>query len=543
MIVDKIIQLNNQDKARLTQFDINVDTLNAKEIWQYLASFWDFGTFRKGVSDLSGKRIITTLPENPHFPVYAYDEWKGGDWDAFSYGMDYDFYRSFFDQVRELQKNVPHPHQFGTLNTNCDWASDVWHSKNCYLSRTLLECEDLDYGFRLVKCKKSVDVTYSFELERCYDCLYCYKSYRLQHAVDCRNCLESYFLFDCRGCSNCFMSWNLRNKQYFIRNIQHTKEEYDAYIISLDLGSRSVRQELLKEFMDHIREDAFHRENYNVQVKNSTGNYLDHCNNCRECYFVEESENCVATARSLGSKDLLASFSSLKSESGYLLAMGSYSYGCMAILFSTNCRYSYYLDGCEECEYCFGCVGLRKKKYCILNKQYEKGEYEEIIEKIKNSMKANDTWGKFFPKDMSYTSYDESMAQFYYPLSADEISAQGFKLSDVIASVSEGINPNTLPDNIKDIDDIVCKTQLVCPVTTKKFGIASQELAFYKSEGIPLPLYYFDYRTLQRFTSFSSLSSFKGTCVECKKSIEHFYPDTWQYKKILCEECYKQNIA
>lgn len=34
----------------------------------------------------------------------------------------------------------------------------------------------------------------------------------------------------------------------------------------------------------------------------------------------------------------------------------------------------------------FGCIALRNKKYCILNKQYSKQEYEELIPKIKKHM-------------------------------------------------------------------------------------------------------------------------------------------------------------
>jgi len=47
------------------------------------------------------------------------------------------------------------------------------------------------------------------------------------------------------------------------------------------------------------------------------------------------------------------------------------------------------LEYCVECQSlsdCFGCVSLRNKKYCILNKQYSKAEYETLREKIKKHM-------------------------------------------------------------------------------------------------------------------------------------------------------------
>ncbi|MBI4231794.1 hypothetical protein HY605_01065 [Candidatus Peregrinibacteria bacterium] len=44
-----------------------------------------------------------------------------------------------------------------------------------------------------------------------------------------------------------------------------------------------------------------------------------------------------------------------------------------------------------------GCVGLRQKQYCILNKQYSKEEYEKLVPKIIESMKTSikGGWGEF----------------------------------------------------------------------------------------------------------------------------------------------------
>lgn len=37
-----------------------------------------------------------------------------------------------------------------------------------------------------------------------------------------------------------------------------------------------------------------------------------------------------------------------------------------------------YTDLCFDCINLFGCVGLKRSKYCILNKQYGKEEYETL---------------------------------------------------------------------------------------------------------------------------------------------------------------------
>ena len=82
-----------------------------------------------------------------------------------------------------------------------------------------------------------------------------------------------------------------------------------------------------------------------------------------------------------------------------------YDYNNLCCLYTNNCRYSSYMDSCEGCQYCFGCVGLRKKQYCVLNKQYTKEEYESLVEKIKGNMKERGEWGNFFPLSSAYCGY------------------------------------------------------------------------------------------------------------------------------------------
>lgn len=46
----------------------------------------------------------------------------------------------------------------------------------------------------------------------------------------------------------------------------------------------------------------------------------------------------------------------------------------------TDCAFCYYCIGCSDC---FGCVGLRRKSYCIFNEQYSKEEYSEKLKEVK----------------------------------------------------------------------------------------------------------------------------------------------------------------
>lgn len=54
----------------------------------------------------------------------------------------------------------------------------------------------------------------------------------------------------------------------------------------------------------------------------------------------------------------------------------------------------FYSDNClNEIRDCFGCIGLHdNEQYCILNKQYTKQEYEELVQKIIEHMQKAGEW-------------------------------------------------------------------------------------------------------------------------------------------------------
>ncbi len=149
-------------------------------------SYWVFGKFRKGKSDLSGDSLITVLAEKNRYPVYTLHEWHSDKWDAMDYGVDYNPDLPFFKQIQDLQEKVPRPHQNGANNTKCDWCDDVWNSKNCYLSRSMEECEDLLYSYRNVKVRNSINMLVCFNCEKSMDSVECHNSYKLFYSMHSR---------------------------------------------------------------------------------------------------------------------------------------------------------------------------------------------------------------------------------------------------------------------------------------------------------------------------------------------------------------------
>ena len=74
-----------------------------------------------------------------------------------------------------------------------------------------------------------------------------------------------------------------------------------------------------------------------------------------------------------------------------------------------------------------GCLAVRKRSYMILNKEYTKEEYEALKAQIVESMKADGTYGEFFPQQMSPFGYNETLAKEYFPMTRDEALAKGFR--------------------------------------------------------------------------------------------------------------------
>jgi hypothetical protein len=531
-----------EDFSLLGQLDLQPGLNCSRCIWKNMMAFWIFGTFRKAKSALSGKTIITTFSEKPSFPIYAHDEWLSDSWDPLSYGQSYDPKRSFFEQFHELQAKVPHPHCSGANNSHSEWCDDAWSCKNCYLCRSMLDCEDVSYGYRVIRGKNSIDVAFCFDIELSYDCIYCFKCYRVKYAFDVRDSIESSFLYDCRNVQNCFMCWNLRNKQYHILNKPYSKEAYHKKLEEYDLRSFKSVERLKKTFEEIVAREAVHRTDYNINAIHSTGNYLEDCKNCADSFLIQESENSRHVLRGFKDKNVIYGTGTIGEKMAYSM-MDGYGYETAFTSRTTRCRYSTYLDYCEECEYCFGCVGLRKKKYCILNKQYTKEEYERMVSVIKERMRQQDEWGKFFPYELAYGGYNESIASHYFPLAREEALSAGIQWEDPSDIVAVGKRDDDIPDRIEDADESISKEQLICAKTNRKFNIAPHEFEFLKNEGIPLPRYHFDHRTLERFRPLTSVSSYQGKCFRCKNEIVHFYPPEWGYQKVLCLNCYHAEVA
>ena len=485
---------------------------------QIMLSFWPYGNFYLKKDDLTGENIITTYPPQTKFPIYKRSNWHSDNWQAPQ--QDYDKNRTYFEQLIELQQKTPHFHALGDADSvNCDYCDDVWSSRNCYYNRSFLECENLHYSYRNIKVKDSIDITFSFNLNNCYDCTYCFDSYNLNYSINSRNCLDSYFLYDCRECEHCFMCYNLRFKKYCIINKQYTKEEYCNLLAAYKLNDFKTIQNLKQKFSEILKNIALHKQDLNTKTEECNGNFLDKCKSVENSFLTQESENCSNFFRGIIDKDSLNISGCLRGELNYFVVQSSDLYNCKVMIYCLNCIESEYCDQCYDCKNCFGCVGLKKRQYCILNRQYSEERYYNLI----NILKKTKDYGKFFPQIMAYNGYNASLAKFYYSLNNEDIVKFGSFYEEEAVVINQ-------------------KDAIICEATKKPFKLIPQEIEFYQKNNIPTPHHHPDHRNIIRYQFMTAVNEQRGNCRKCQKEIVHYYPLEWNYQNILCNNCYHENI-
>jgi hypothetical protein len=194
-------------------------------------------------------------------------------------------------------------------------------------------------------------------------------------------------------------------------------------------------------------------------------------------------------------------------------------------------------------KYLFGCVGLRHKEYCILNRQYSKDEYMDLAGRIAAHMQKTDEWGLYFPPEISMFGYNETAANVLFPMEKEDVVQQGWQWSNYEAKVeaSRTIPAASLPDDQAAILDDILNWAILCEVTGKPFKIVKQELEFYRQHDLPIPRRHPDQRHTDRFALKNPFRFFDRECAKCSQAIQTTYaPDCPEV--VYCRNCYMQEV-
>ncbi len=354
--------------------------------------------------DKSGQNIVSIFPANSPFPVYSMSEWFKDDWDAKEFGQDYDFNHSFFDQFQELQKKVPRIALINVNNENSDYINCAAENKDSYLSFDIGKCEKVLYSRTIYNGTEIIDCLYCNDhCSNLYECIGCNNASDSRYCYNCADINACFYCYKLIGCRDCLFSSNLINKQYCIDNIQYSKTEYEEKIKNYNFGTYTESKNYLNHFLD-IYHQAVHPWAYNYNCENCSGDYLKNCTNTHSSFGAMNCENCKYVIGSPGGKDSYDDcFSGYEPSELNIESIGCENpYHCLFIYSCwSGCCDLIYGDFCQNSKDCFGCVGLKKSQYCILNKQYTKEQYEQLVPKIIEQMKQAGEWGEFLPTSIS----------------------------------------------------------------------------------------------------------------------------------------------
>ncbi|MDA1060387.1 MAG: hypothetical protein O3B47_01190, partial [bacterium] len=452
--------------------------------------------------DLTGASFISWIAPDKPYKAYKNEAWWGDKWNVLDYGRDFDFSRPFFEQFDELLVEVPWMGILIDKTENSDYVNFCNNVKNCYLIYGSNNNEDCMYSTYLTNCSDCLDLLHGDGCSLCYDCIDTTDCYNCKHCLRCTNSSDLIMCENCQNCRNCFGCVNLVGKDYCFFNELLGKEGYEEKMKEIDTGSYEVLIDQFTRFYEH-RLKFPKRLNTNLNCENCTGDGIRDSKNVFESYDVIGAEDCKWIMLSHGGvKDCQDCFGIEENELCYqTVANGVPSTNTSFAVYAwKGVHDSYYLVLSPGSQNCFACMGLNKGKYCILNKQYSKKEYEEMVPRIIEHMQKTGEWGEFLPGSISPFAYNETMAQDYFPLSEDEALEKGFKwVNDRDELDVEGaISVNELPDNIRDVGDGILEKIIKCEATGKPFKINAQELGFYKRHDIPLPRKHSDRRHLER---------------------------------------------
>ena len=374
-------------------------------------------TLYKRQCDLCHADKIFMYPTDAPFPVYCYQCWWSDGWDPKSYGREYDFSKPFFAQFLELRNVVP---RCGVVkqgfSINSEYTNRVTDLKNCYLIFETTRAEDCRYGMGYDFASNCVDCFTAQKSERCYECVDVYKCNNLKFSQECIECSSSSYLFNCRNCTNCIGCVNLRNKSFCIYNEQYTKEEFQR-----------LAQDFDPKKFEELKKNSIVPELIEHKSMNSSGNWIENSKNVFHSFGTLEVEDARYCYRVLYGKDLM-DFGPWSNKSERIYECINVGLQCADLKFSNECWSqlinSEYCMNCHSSANLFGCNGLRKAEYCILNRQYSPSEYADLISKIKSQMSKMGEYGEFFPMELSPHAYNETVAQQFFPLTKEQALAK-----------------------------------------------------------------------------------------------------------------------
>jgi len=488
-------------------------------------------TFYKRPCDKCHTDKVSMYSPNKQLAVWCHDCWFADDWDGLDYGRDYDPSRPFLEQLEDLWRSVPKVNFVHINSVNCEYINIAADNKDCYMVVESSNNENLMYSYWAQLCKDSVDLSFSHGCSWMYESDDMFKCNKVLYSSGSSDCRDSYFLENCKNCVDCIGCVNQRNRQYCVFNEQKSKEEYERFLANARLDT-NYGVETLRQQFDKFKLTQPHKYAKITNAEGCTGNYIRRAKNCKQCFDCYEAEdNKYGVHVWREAKDCMDVDTAGRSVERMYNTLNSAINvsNCICTILCWGGTFMQYCQYCTDGNNLFGCVGLRKKNYCILNKQYSPESFDKLRTQITAELKSTGTYGEFFPPRMSAFGYNETPAQEQFPISAEE-------------AVQKGYAWETTPRGTYDKEN--GKDVFACAQCQKNYRFTPREASFYAELKIPVPLLCPDCRHARRVGSRGPNFLWHRQCMKpgCENEFETSYAPE-RPEIIYCETCYNAEVV
>ena len=365
---------------------------------------------------LCNRSIISMYnPKSPYI-VYCNECWISDKWDPFSYAIDYDPSKPFFEQLKELMIKTPKSATYTSIavgpNINSEYTNFAGGNRDCYLIfNSGPDNENCAYSRGLIKSSDVFDVYYGDEIENVYAGVDVHKSSRVVYGQNVSDCVDCFFVLNCSGCQNCFGCVNLRHKSYYFFNEPLKREEWLKRVSEIS-GSFKKTEEMRNKFAEFSMKFP-NRSNNSLKVTNCEGDYIFESKNVKDSFeasFCEDIRHSFSVKRAKDCADMIGHCrNSELLYNGVGVGAGSRRVIC-----------SWWVESSQDIEYCYatrqsndciGCDAIKNGSFVVLNKKYSKEEYQKIKNNIIKELKEKSIYRDFLPGKLSPFSYNETIAQ------------------------------------------------------------------------------------------------------------------------------------
>lgn len=485
---------------------------------------------------LTGMSVVSTFSPDKPYPVIRSLEVGADGIDATQFGMEVG--EDVLARYSDLKRLVPRGSVLLRGSENCAYNNDVADSKNAYLSFGSTKLQDSAYISSGFDIRDSYDIFKSLDVELSHKSFWLTNCYGVRESAACETSRDLIFCVDCIGCTDCIGCYRLRHESFCIFNTPYSKEEYLRRKAALQLHTWSG-QENTRRLAATFIATVPHPPTLQVNNEECVGDMLRMSKGVHMGFSMSSATSSsflFESSRSSWASDCDSVYTSelvlscVACDTLYHCAFLENCYGCSDVYYSARCVNSKNL---------LLCVGLYRKEYCILNKQYSREEYERIAPGVIGKLVGHGLWGEMFESTFSDYGYNESEAAYYFPAEREEVLRRGGKWSEYEAetpSVKKTVSASSLADSIWEINDDILEFAIVCERTSKPFRILKGELEFYRSQGIPFPRHHPEERYRELLAMRNPPVFYDRTCAECECDIRTtFSPE--RPEVVVCERC------